>query len=87
MLRADCLVAAAAPIEHTGKQLSAFIRKVEILASGYVGLIHHWICLLITTIVFPLLELVHIFLNAVHTQDLGKLIPLNYRIYLWCASL
>lgn len=54
------------------KQLSAFIRKVGIFASGYVGLIHYWICLLITTIVFPILELVHIFLNAVNTQDLGK---------------
>ena len=60
------------PVEYTGKQLSAFIRKVEIFASEYVGLIYYWICLPDTIVVFPSLELICVFLKVVVAQDLGK---------------
>lgn len=51
--------AAAAPVGHAGKQLSAFIRKVEIFASGSVGLVYYWICLLIINVVFPVLIFIY----------------------------
>lgn len=47
-------------VGHTGKQLSVFIRKVEILASGYVGLVYYWICPLITTVVFPIFKVMYL---------------------------
>lgn len=42
-----------------------------------VGMSDWSISLLITTVVLPILELVHVLLDAVHAQDVGKYIQLT----------
>lgn len=40
-------------------------------ASGFVERVHYWVCVIITTVVLPILKLIRPFLKAAHAQDLG----------------
>lgn len=74
------------PIGHTGKQLSAFIRKVETLASGYVRLEYYWICLLITSLFFFPCFGVNAYISQCSTCPRFKEInSVNHKLYLWHA--
>lgn len=64
-------LAAAVRQGTQGKTAVRFIRKVEMFASGFVERVHYWVCVIITTVVLPILKLIHPFLKAAHAQDLG----------------